>query len=313
MSAIQHDTMKQVFVSEVNPGDDIDSYFLVESQGMPRAYSNGKPGAWFRLEVSDKTGSMPVVFWGKDDGSVRELCSSFGVQDVVRVRGTATMYRDSIQISINQGYGFLEKIDEYDSTDLLPTSDLNIDDLKSHLLETIKNVKGEPLRLLLQSIFDDKTILERYASWPAAKNYHHGYVGGLIEHSLNMVHLAKAVAQNYESSLDVDMLTAGCILHDIGKLYQYDMDVGIAFTVDGQYLGHITMGAMLVSQHIERLRQSGVDFDNDTERHIIHIILSHHGTHEHGSPVTPATPEATVVHQVDACDAQTKHMIQESQ
>ena len=302
--------MKGKFVKEMAPGDAVDTYFLVSFKESPRPYNN-KPGYWFKIKVSDKTGTVPVMFWGKDEESVRELFGSFDIRDVVSVRGTASMYREQLQVSVNQGEGRIQKIAEFDPADLLPVTDKDRDEMKSRLMQEVAGIQNQPTRRLLESLFGDAQFLDKFATWPAAKNYHHGYVGGLIEHSLNMISLARAVAQNYDSTLDTDLLTAGCILHDIGKLSEYDVQAGITFSEMGDYLGHVSIGAMMIQAKISSMRQSGEDFPEKLEREIIHIILSHHGTKEHGSPVEPITAEAMVVHKVDACDAQVKHMIEE--
>ena len=303
--------MKAKFISDISPGDVVDTHFLVAHKESPRPYSN-KPGFWFKIRVSDRTGAVPVMFWGREEASVREIFGSFDVRDVVSVRGTASLYRDSLQISVNQGEGRIQKTAEYDQADLLPVSERSIDEMKSQLLAEIGGVGNRPIRRLLESFFvEDELFLDKFASWPAARNYHHGYVGGLIEHSLNMINLSKAVARNYDGALDADLLAAGCILHDIGKVFEYDVGAGITFSEMGDYLGHISIGAMMTKERIATLRQSGEEFAEEMEREILHIILSHHGTREHGSPVEPLTPEAMVVHKVDACDAQVKHMIEE--
>lgn len=302
--------MKGKFVKEMAPGDAVDTYFLVSFKESPRPYSN-KPGYWFKIKVSDKTGTVPVMFWGKDEASVRKLFGSFDIRDVVSVQGTVSMYREQLQISVNQGEDRIQKITEFDPADLLPVTDKNRDEMKSRLLQEVAGIQNPSIRSLLESFFNDGPFLDRFATWPAAKNYHHGYVGGLIEHSLNMISLARTVAQNYDSTLDADLLTAGCILHDIGKLFEYDVQAGITFSELGDYLGHVSIGAMMVQAKMSSIRQSGADFPEELEREIIHIVLSHHGTKEHGSPVEPITAEAMVVHKVDACDAQVKHMIEE--
>jgi len=298
-------------VADIESGVEVDTYFMIVSKKTPRSYNN-KPGCWFSLEVSDKTGRIKVVFWGDSDESTRALHSSLREQDVVRIRGTASLYHDILQISVNPGVGALEPCTTYDKEDIMPATDLDIGELRSNLFEEIMGIQNGPLRSLLESIFEDKEVLERYTTWPAARRYHHAYTGGLIEHSLNLVRLARTEAKHYEPHLDTDMLTAGCLLHDIGKIYEYEVGIGITYSATGNYLGHITTGAMLVRQHIEKLRQSHPDaIDVDTEQHILHIILSHHGILEHGSPVEPQTPEAVLVHHVDACDAQTKHVLQD--
>ena len=303
--------MKSTFVGDISDGDALDTHFAVASRGPPRPYNNGKPGLWFSMDLSDKTGSIQAVYWGRDEAETRSILASFGAGDVVRVRGMATKHRERLQISINEGNGLVMKIDDYNREDLIPVSPVDVDEVKSRLLQRVRSVTNPQIRSLLESLFGDAPFLDKYAGWPAAKSYHHGYAGGLIQHSLNMVELALAVSRNYAGDLDTDMLVAGCLLHDVGKMRQYDMGVSIGYTTDGDYLGHISMGVMMVQECISRIRESGGLFDSETERHLVHIILSHHGEMEHGSPVVPCTPEAMVVHKVDACDAQVKHMLEQ--
>ena len=140
---------------------------------------------------------------------------------------------------------------------MVPAAQVDVAGLKSRLLDHIRSVKDPQVRALLDSIFGDGPFLDAYAACPAAKSYHHGYVGGLIQHSLNMVDLALAVSRNYEGDLDTDMLVAGCLLHDVGKMRQYEVGMSIRYTTDGDYLGHISMGVMMVQERISEVRESG--------------------------------------------------------
>lgn len=302
--------MKSAYAGEIADGDAVDTHFAVGSKKPLRPYNN-KPGLWFGLDLSDRTGSIQAVYWGREEEEARTVFESFGIGDVVRVQGAATIYRDQLQISVNAGGGLIEKTDTYEREDMVPAAQVDIAGLKSRLLDHVRSVGDPQIRALLDSIFGDGPFLDAYATCPAAKSYHHGYVGGLIQHSLNMVDLAMAVSHNYEGDLDTDMLVAGCLLHDVGKMRQYEVGMSIRYTTDGDYLGHISMGVMMVQERISGMRESGGEFDPETERHLIHIILSHHGEMEHGSPVVPRTPEAMVVHKVDACDAQIKHMLEQ--
>ena len=302
--------MKQ-FVGDVKDGDAVSSYFALIDKKPPRDYKN-KPGVWFEMTLSDKTGQITARFWG--DGNnvrTRQLFDSLSVGSVVSVQGNASSFYDTLMISINSGIGNLSTISEYDKDDLLPVSDINIPQLKSQLMEEIKSIQNNPLKSLLNSFFKDESFLEKYARWPAARSFHHGYVGGLLEHTINMISLSKTIHKNYPS-LDIDIIKAGCILHDIGKVKQYDMDLGITFTSDGTYVGHISLGAMMVKEKIKNLQNQDVQFGEDLERHILHIILSHHGKREFGSPITPKTPEAETVHLVDMCDAQINHSVNDN-
>lgn len=301
--------MKDMFVNDITEGDTVDTYFAVSSKGPTRQYKN-KAGLWFSAEVSDRTGRLNVMYWGNDDAATRQVFESLEAGDVVLVRGVAGKYNGRLQVSVNPGTGHIKKTRQYERGDLVPSAELDVEPLKAALQGRVSAIRNPQIRGLLESFFGDESFMDRYAAWPAAKSYHHGYAGGLLQHSLNMVRLAMSVSENYPAKLDEDLLVAGCLLHDIGKLRQYEMDLTITYTADGDYLGHIAIGAMMVQGRISSMREAGEPFDEDTERHILHIILSHHGELEHGSPVKPATPEAMVVHKVDACDAQAKHMLE---
>ena len=173
--------MKSIFVVDISDGDSVDTHFAVVSRSAPRPYNNGKPGLWFGMELSDKTGSIQVVYWGRDEAETRSVLGSFGAGDVVRVRGMATKYRERLQISVNAGNGLIEKVDDYEREDLVPVSPVDVDEVKSRLLQLVHSVANPQIRGLLESLFGDVPFLDKYAAWPAAKSYHHGYVGGLIQ------------------------------------------------------------------------------------------------------------------------------------
>lgn len=300
--------MKATYVKEIADGDSIDTYFVAASKGHLRRYKN-KPGLWFNMTVSDKTGRMSLMYWGDDDEDTRHTYESFDEGSVVWVRGNASEYNGRLQLSVNPSSGDIRLAHQYSRDDLVPDAGLDIKRLKADLRHYTTSVADPQIRRLLESFFDDESFLEKYATWPAAMSYHHAYVGGLMQHSINMVRLAMTVLENYPGKLNTDMLVAGCLLHDIGKLRQYNMGLSIRYTVDGEFLGHIAIGVMMIQERISRIRDSGSVFDEDTERLLLHIVLSHHGELEYGSPVKPIIGEATVVHQVDACDAQTNHIL----
>ena len=135
---------------------------------------------------------------------------------------------------------------------------------------------------------------------------HADLVGGLLEHVLSMIAISKTIAEQYEPDLDLDLMIAGCMLHDVGKIFEYEAKAAIKFTVTGSLLGHIPIGAKMVGDEIDRLE----DFSPVLKNKILHMILSHHGTKEAGSPVVPLFPEAVALHKIDDCDAQTKNAIQ---
>lgn len=293
------------FVRDLKADDEIETYFALSDKTALRRYKH-KSGSWFAVTLSDRTGSMQANFWGDDDDSTRRIFDSLQVGGAVAVRGTVSKYREALQIRIQPGHGSIEPTQTYDAGDLVPVTDRDISTMKSKLLREIESIQNGSLRALLQSFFGDMPFLERFSTCPAARRYHHGYVGGLLEHVLSMVEVAKTIHKSYPS-LDLDIMKAGCILHDIGKVEAYDAGIAITITSDGRYVGHIAAGTLMVRQRMAELRRGGVPFDDHLEQHIIHIILSHHGKLEFGSPVEPQTPEAVAIHHIDSCDAHIRH------
>lgn len=295
--------MKQ-FLGDLKNHTPVSSYFALVDKKSLRPYKS-KPGLWFEVMLSDKTGQMAAKFWGGNNNVItQKLFDSLSTGSVVNVRGTTSQFQNILSINVDD----IHMITEYDKDDLILISDIDIGQLKLKLVTEIESMRNGSIKLLLNSLFKDEIFFEKFTRWPAAQSYHHAYLGGLLEHVLNMVNTSKVICQNYPS-IDADMVKAGCILHDIGKVAQYDMDVGITHTLDGDYMGHIGLGIIMVQEKIKQLRDIGVSFDTDLERQILHIILSHHGKKEFGSPITPQTPEAWAVHLVDMCDAHLNHAV----
>lgn len=305
--------MKTQFIKDFEAGTEIEAYFVVISKIPPKAYKN-KPGVYFTIEISDKTGTLPVKFWGGTDEKIaQDLFASFKIQDVITIKGTVLFddYYKGLVVHINEDKGYIRKESEYDSADFVPHTEKDIDQMKSQLRNIIENIQDPHIKKLLKSFFDDETFMKKYACSPAAMTYHHSYIGGLIEHVLSMIEISRTVAKIYESDLNLDLMIAGCILHDIGKITQYKVGFGISFTVKGNLLGHISMGAQMVQDKIAEIEKTEeMTFPEIIKDKLIHLILSHHGKEEFGSPVTPSIPEAVALHKIDDCDAQVKGILQ---
>ena len=263
---------------------------------------------WFSFDVSDKTGTIPVKFWGRsDEAYVKRLFSSFDVNDVVSIKGgRIEPYQGNLEVNLSEGSCEIRKEIDFDYADFAATAIKDIPKMISEFRDAVESVADDDIRRLLKSIFEDDVLMKRYSESPAAKSYHHGYVGGLLEHSLSMIAMSRTVAKRHEPDLELDLMVAGCMLHDIGKIFQYETKTVIDFTVEGGLLGHISMGAKMVEDKIDELE----GFPTELKNKVLHLILSHHGSHEAGSPVTPHFPEAVALHKIDDCDAQTKHAIQ---
>jgi len=301
--------VKEQYVKDLEAGTIVDDYFAISSKSAPRKYNN-KSGLWFSFDISDKTGTISIKFWGgPDEQSVADIFSSFKVNDVVQIKGgnvKMDSYSNKLEIHLNQESVEISKISEFDYAEFVPTIDRDISELISKFKSIIEEIQDEHIKQLLKLFFDDYEFMKKYANSPAAKSHHHNYVGGLIQHVLSMINLSKTIAKEYEPELDVDLMIAGCILHDIGKIVEYETKAVIDYTITGSLLGHIPIGAKMVEDKIDKLDNFPVKIKNK----ILHLILSHHGSQEAGSPVIPHFPEAVALHKIDDCDAQVKNSIQ---
>ena len=271
-----------------------------------------KNGFRFEFTASDATGSIRVKFWGTGDGdAVRRAYGGVPENGVVSITGgTVGEWRGTKEIHVDQkGSGSVKAAEDASPEDYLPASKRDIPGMVKELRGAIAGVKNGQVRGLLESIFDDG-FMKRYSRWPAARRMHHGYVGGLIEHVLTMVSAARLFASRYDA-LDEDLLVAGCILHDVGKLDEYTIGAAIGSSADGRLAGHIHMGAAMVSRKMDEID----GFDPVLRRKITHMVLSHHGADPNGDPaygsaVPPMFPEAVALHKIDDCDAKIKTAVE---
>ena len=302
---------KKQFVEDLREGDVVNDIYAVKIKNPPRQY---KKGVWFDLVLIDKTGEINLKYWGGDNKErVKRLYDSFKIGDVIQVRlGNVEIFADKPQISVNETVGNIKKCkeSEYDITNFVRALEK---EKIQELLKTIKNeiskLKNNELRALLELFFSDSDFSERYCRSPSAITHHHNYVGGNLEHTIGVVRLCKNICEMYEG-INLDLVITGAILHDIGKLVEYDTKAAIEKTDIGNFIGHIVIGDRWIRGKIQELRDKGKKFDKGLEDRLCHIILSHHGKYEYGSPILPKTIEAMVVHAADMMDSQVKNFIQ---
>jgi 3'-5' exoribonuclease len=302
---------KEQYIENLREGDVVNDIYAVKIKNPPRPY---KRGTWFGLVVTDKTGEINIKFWGGDNKErVKRLYDSFKVGDVVQVRlGNVEIYEDKPQISINETIGGLRRCspNEYDVKDFIPSLDENkINELFKVIKSDIVGIENIQLKNLLDLFFDDSSFVKDYNHSPSAITHHHNYVGGNLEHTVGVVRLCKNICEMYEV-INKDLVVTGAILHDIGKLKEYETKAAVDKTDEGNFIGHIVMGDRWIREKITELKNSGKDFDKELEDLLCHIILSHHGRYEYGSPRMPKTIEACVVHAADFMDSQVKNFIQ---
>jgi 3'-5' exoribonuclease len=280
---------KEIYLKDIKQGDKVASTFLAAEKSM--AFSlKGSP--YLNVRLKDKTGELDGKVW---DNAI-ELDQQFKKGDIIYIEGKAANYKNSIQISIIK----IKKTawEDVESTDYLPAVKTNVADMFNEILAYVEKIQTKPLQDLLQSFLHDQETAELFQRAPAAKGFHHVYLGGLLEHTLSVVRLLEKVSEHYPT-LNKDMVITGGILHDIGKIYEFSYDYTIDYSDEGRLIGHIVMGVEMIDKKIAAID----DFPRQLALELRHIILSHHGEFEFGSPKRPKTLEALVVHYIDDLDA----------
>lgn len=285
--------MKDLFISDLTgfeEGRPFDSYFLLLLK-QTRSTKTNKP--YLNLILSDKSGQLEGRVWDPTDPRIARDVER---GDIVKARGSVSRFDDRLQMKVEQ----LRKAapGEAQKSDLLPATAYNVDELWATLMGFVESFTEPDLKRLLTTLLGQSAIAQAYREAPAARQLHHAWLGGLLEHVISLLRLADRVAPSYPL-LHRDLLLTGVILHDIGKVYELAWDTGFEYTIQGTLLGHIQLGTELVEKTIDTLP----DFPPRLRTLIVHMILSHHGKLEFGSPKLPMIPEALVLNFVDDLDA----------
>jgi 3'-5' exoribonuclease len=282
--------MKSHFIADLSEGQNVASFFLVREKEIRTSVKTGS--SWLHLELTDRTGTISGKMW--DNFAV--LAATFERDDVVQIRGRVKLYNGQKELTLEQVIPAVER--DYVLSDFLPHTKYDVEKLYADLRVAVEGVENPWVKRLLASVVDDPVIVPKLKRAPAAMTMHHAFIGGLLEHVMSMVGLSVAVAAHYRD-LDADLLLAGVVLHDIGKIDELRYLRGIEYSTEGRLLGHISMGAALVRKKIDEIP----GFPPSLAVLIQHLILSHHGSHEFGSPALPQTCEALALHFLDDMDS----------
>ncbi len=277
--------MTKITISSLRDQQDVVGFFVVRSRHLRQI--RDRVGQFLVIKLVDKTGEIEAKAWE----NAADFYYQIKENDVIKVGGYTQTYNGILEMVISRLR--VAREDEYDIADFLPTTEKNVESMLSELRQIVNEVKDQHLAGLLALFFEEES-LHAFAQAPAAKRVHHAYLGGLLEHTIEVVRFCEAALQIYPW-LDRDLLTAGALLHDIGKVREYDYKRSIDFSDEGRLLGHIVLGEEMVLQ-----QASKVDgFPPDTLTRLRHMILSHHGQYEWQSPKRPKTIEACVLHLAD--------------
>jgi 3'-5' exoribonuclease len=285
--------MKDIYIDDLAGFDEsrsFDSFFLVLGR-QQRMTKQNKP--YLHLMLGDRTGQIEGRVWDLADP---RIAKDFERGDTVKIRGCVARFDDRCQIKVEQ----LRKAQagEVEKADLLPSTAHDVAELWNRLEATVESIANPDLKRLLHALLTDPAIAQSYREAPAARQLHHAWLGGLLEHVVSLLELAERVASQYPL-LDRDLLITGVILHDIGKIRELSWEAGFDYTVEGVLLGHIQMGVGMVEKAIAALP----GFPDRLRTLVLHMILSHHGKLEFGSPKLPMIPEALALNFIDDLDA----------
>ena len=285
--------MKEPFIADLARFENltITGFFAVASKQV-RSKKDGD--RFFSLTLADRTGQVDAVMWEIGDAG------EFGAGDVVKVRGQVCRYREKLQINLERVRAAARE--EYDLADLVPHTEHSIDELWAKLNAYVESFTEPHLKALLRAFLDDSDIAKAFREAPAAKSMHHAWIGGLLEHIVSLLGICDLAARHY--SVHRDLLLTGAILHDIGKLEELRWGTSFEYTIAGTLLGHITMGIAMIEKKIAAIP----DFPPALRVLVEHVVLSHHGKYEFGSPKLPMIPEALLLHFLDDMDAKMQTM-----
>jgi 3'-5' exoribonuclease len=281
--------MKAAYVSDLTPDTTITSFFLVCEKEL-RSTREGKP--FVRLELSDRSGAIEARLWD----NAENFAALFERDDIVKVQARVENYKNRLQLVVER----VRRAEppEIDLADYFPHTEEDIEQLYTRLREHVAAIKNPYLSRLASGVVEDPAISPRLKRAPAAKMMHHAFVGGLLEHIVSLCDLCRLAAQHY-GELDLDLLLTGAILHDIGKLDELCYERAIHYTNDGQLLGHIILGLEQVTERMNAIE----GFPTDCKTLVKHLLISHHGQYEFGSPKLPMFREALVLHYLDDLDS----------
>ncbi len=291
-------------IKDLRAGETVTGYFVVRKIEIKTKW-DGSP--YLLLSLGDSTGRISSTVWNE----VKKLYDSIRVGDVVKVMGRVVTYKDSLQLSLERIRKASES-EKIDKRNFVKRGSLDIEELWRNLIKKVESIKEPNLKGLLNRVFKNSELVNRFKEAPGGKLWHHAYLGGLLEHTMAVVEVCETMVRLYPD-VDRDVLIAGALLHDIGKIDEYGYDDGfIDYTDEGRLWGHISMGAQMIRSTIDEMEKEE-GFPVELKKHIIHLILSHQGELEHGSPVVPATLEAIILYYSDEMDSKAnalKHVIE---
>lgn len=292
--------MARQFVGELKDGDAIDEVYLLADKQLR---ANRNAALYLLASVRDRSGTLNGLMW-----NVREdQMAGFEAGDYVKIKGKVQVYQGGLQVILTH----VQRADgaglDPEDFELRPKQD--VEKLMVRLREILLSIDDPSIRALMECFLIDEALVQRMLRTGAGVKAHHAYPGGLVEHITNMLEAATRIRDLY-AEVNFDLVLAGIFLHDLGKVREMDFDKAFSYTDEGQLLGHMSIGVEMVTEKVLELgRLTGEPFPREIELRLKHMIISHHGSYEHGSARLPMTPEAIVLHHLDNLDAKVHEFV----
>lgn len=287
--------MARRFIAELAHQEQFDEVYLASGKQL-RPNRNGD--LYLQVELADRTGSVTARVWNAGDA----LYKSFADGDYVRVSGTAQLYQGAMQVIATR----ITRTDasEVDQTDFVAEPGVPVDQLLRRMQTLLRSQANPHLKALAECFLMDNAIMEKLCRAPAAVKHHHAYLGGLLDHIVSLMNVIDRVVDLYPQ-LDRDLMLTGAFLHDLGKIDELEYDrAALGYTDEGQLLGHLVMAVSMLDEKLREVEKlTGEKVPEETVLRLKHMIVSHHGQYDFGSPKVPMTPEALALHYLDSLDA----------
>ena len=287
--------MPRTFVKELSDGSNVNEIYLLADKQLR---ANRNADLYLLATLRDKTGIISGLMWNVQEDRVNHI----SVGDMVHIKGKVQLYQGGLQMIVN--YIDLASESTYNAEDFLVEPQANVGPLLERLHELLLSIKSDKLRTLAECFLSDKALVDDMCAAPAGVKAHHAYQGGLIEHIVSMAEVADRLCGHYPN-LNRDLLLLGVLLHDLGKVRELAWDPTLSYTDEGQLLGHMNIAVEILNEKLlmARAEMGGAEINQEDVLRLKHMILSHHGSLEFGSPRVPMTPEAIVLHHIDNLDA----------
>ena len=285
--------MAHKFINQIEPGQTIDDIYIVKD---PILRSTTRGDLYIAMFLTDRTGQLNGRMWQATEEAYKLLPKP----GFVHIKSRSELYQNNLQIVVNNVA--LIDSDKVNIDDFLPRTKKDTKQMLEELKEILGRITNPQIKALIGDFLADSDLMEKFCNSPAAMKLHHDYIGGLLEHTHNMLRAAVAILPFYPN-VQADLVLAGILLHDIGKTDELAYDMSFSYTDSGQLIGHISKSLLMINQKADSLRTGGLQIDQEVLDALGHIILSHHGAYEFGSPKLPATAEAFMVCYIDNLDA----------